>query len=143
MAVTAALGGVLLAAACARDANDASTADARREAAPSPPDVAPRMLNAAPPFQYPAALYARKVQGNVVLRLVVDSAGRVQPESTSVAESSGSAALDSAAVRGVPQLTFAPATRAGRPVATSLRFPVHFRHPAARPLPGDSVRRDR
>lgn len=97
------------------------------------------MINPEPPFRYPAALYARKVQGNVTLRLWVDSTGSIRPESTRVAEPSGYAALDSAAVTGAEQLRFAPAVRDGRPVATAILFPVFFRHPAAPPLPGDTV----
>jgi TonB family protein len=99
----------------------------------------PRMLNAEPPFHYPPALWARQVQGNVVLRLFIDELGRVVPESTRVAEPSGYAALDSAAVRGSESLRFAPAKRDGTPVGAPMLFPVHFRHPQAKPLPGDSV----
>jgi protein TonB len=100
--------------------------------------VPPRMLNPEPPFHYPAAMYARKVQGNVVLRLHVDARGTVQPESTSIAESSGYAALDSSAVRGSEALRFAPARRGDTPLAMSILFPVHFRHPGAPPMPGDA-----
>ena len=38
-------------------------------------DEAPQMLNTELPFRYPAALYARKVQGNVMLHLFVDRDG--------------------------------------------------------------------
>lgn len=109
--------------------------------APSAPpaDGAPRMLNPEPPFRYPAPLYARRVQGNVTLRLWVDAAGAVRPESTRVAEPSGYPPLDSAAVAGAERLRFAPAVRAGRPHGTPVLFPVYFRHPEAPPLPGDSV----
>ncbi len=89
------------------------------------------MRNARPPFHYPGALYAGRVQGNVTLRLWVDSAGRVRPESTRVAESSGARLLDSAAVAGSRRLEFTPARRGGRPAGAALLFPVHFRHPAA------------
>jgi len=101
----------------------------------------PRMLNVEPPFRYPTELYARKVQGNVTLRLHVDSTGRVRPESTSIVSSSGYSALDSAAIRGASALRFAPAMRDGHPVGRSIRFPVLFRHPAAPPLPGDTALR--
>lgn len=101
--------------------------------------VGPRMTNPQPPFRYPAPLYARKVQGNVTLRLWVDSAGVVRAESTKVAEPSGYGALDSAAVAGAGRLRFAPALREGRPHATAVLFPVYFRHPEAPPLPGDTV----
>lgn len=95
-------------------------------------DRAPQMRNARLPFHYPGALYARRVQGNVTLRLWVDSTGHVRPESTRVAESSGSGLLDSAAVAGSRRLEFTPARHAGYAIGAPLLFPVHFRHPAAR-----------
>src|SRR5687768_11650797 len=61
------------------------------------PDSLPVMRNAELPFKYPPELYAQKVQGNVTLRIHIDTAGRVRPESTSVIESSGYPALDSSA----------------------------------------------
>jgi TonB family protein len=66
-----------------------------------------------------------------VLRLFVDSTGRLVPESSRVAESSGYPALDSAALAGARQLRFAPARRHGLPVATAFLQPVEFRHPEA------------
>ena len=103
------------------------------------PDELPQMTNPQPPFQYPAAIYARKVQGNVTLRLYIDSLGAVRPESTRVVDTSGELALDSAAVEGARALTFVPARLRGRPMAVSVLFPVLFRHPEAPPLPGDTA----
>lgn len=105
------------------------------------PDSLPTMMNESPPFLYPADLYAAKVQGNVTLRLFVDSTGAVAPESTSVATSSGYPGLDSAAVTGSVRLQFAPAKKGPRPVSTPVLLPVFFRHPEAAPLPGDTVLR--
>src|SRR5215210_6904805 len=62
------------------------------------PDEAPVVVNKSLPFRYPASLYARKIQGNVTLRLYIDTDGRVRADSTRVDESSGYPALDSAAV---------------------------------------------
>jgi protein TonB len=103
------------------------------------PDELPAMANAQPPFRYPVALYAQRVQGNVTLRLFVDSTGIVVPDSTQVAESSGHVALDSAALRGARDLRFTPARRRGSAIAVSLLYPVYFRHPEAQPLPEDSL----
>jgi TonB family protein len=105
----------------------------------TPPDELPTMLNREPPFHYPRALYERRVQGNVTLRLFVDAGGAVRPESTSVAETSGYPPLDSAAVEGARALRFRPARQDGRPLAAAILFPVYFRHPRAAPLPGDTV----
>ena len=103
------------------------------------PDVKPRMLNEELPFHYPPALYARKVQGNVTLRLYVDGTGQVTPDSTRIEESSGYAGLDSAAVKGSHDLRFTPATLRGEPLGISILFPVYFRHPEAHALPGDTI----
>ena len=105
------------------------------------PDETPRVLNEDLPFHYPPALYARKVQGNVTLRLYVDRTGQVTPDSTRIEESSGYAGLDSAAVKGSHDLRFAPAKRRGEPLGVSILFPIYFRHPDARALPGDTILR--
>jgi len=107
------------------------------------PDSLPVMQNSELPFKYPPELYAQKVQGNVTLRIHIDTAGRVQSESTTVIESSGYAALDSAAVTGSRVLRFRPAITKGVPLAISVLFPVYFRHPEASPLPGDTVLKPR
>jgi protein TonB len=107
------------------------------------PDSLPVMQNVEPPFRYPLELYAQKVQGNVTLRIHIDVSGQVVPESTTVAESSGYPALDSAAVIGARVLRFRPAIAKGAPLAISVLFPVYFRHPDALPLPGDTVLKPR
>src|SRR5256714_5582288 len=103
------------------------------------PDVAPVMLNKELPFRYPPALYAQKVQGNVTLRIYIDSNGAVVPDSTRIAETSGFTALDSAAMKGSRELKFEPAKTMGQPVPVSILLPVYFRHPDAPPLAGDSI----
>jgi len=108
--------------------------------APGPPEVLPVMLNVEPPFHYPPALFAQKVQANVTLHLHIDSLGAVTAESTYVAPTSGHSALDSAAVTGARALRFTPAQRAGRPVAVSVKFPILFRLPDSVAAPGDSGR---
>ena len=97
------------------------------------------MVNKELPFRYPAPLYARRVQANVVLRLFIDRDGRILADSTRVEETSGYGALDSAAVKGSQELYFIPAKLHGEPLAVSVLFPVYFRHPEAAPLAGDSI----
>jgi protein TonB len=103
------------------------------------PDDLPVMLNREAPFHYPPGLYSRHVQGNVTLRIRIDTTGVVVPESTTVVETSGYAALDSAAVAGTHALRFKPARLHGAPVAVSILLPVYFRHPGLPPLPGDTI----
>jgi TonB family protein len=121
---------LLLAAACR--GREPGQAAATKET-----DV-PVAINSGSPFQYPPDLYDQGVEGEVRLRLYVDSAGRVQPESTRVASSSGTPDLDSAAMRGAALLLFAPAHRNGQPVGMAFYQPVIFRRgaePAGQPNP--------
>ena len=87
----------------------------------------PVVINAESPVSYPPDLYQQQVEGTVVLRLHIDENGTLAPDSTRVAESSGYAGLDSAAMRAVPDMRFAPARRGGQAVATTFLLPVHFR----------------
>ena len=103
------------------------------------PDELPVMLNKQAPFRYPTAAYAQKIQGNTTLRIFIDANGNVAADSTKIAESSGNASLDSAAVVGARQLRFVPAKRGGKAEAISILFPVYWRHPDAPPLPGDTI----
>jgi TonB family protein len=98
---------------------------------PPPPIVPveepPVAINSVSPVRYPPALLAQGIEGRVLLRLFVDSAGNVVPDSTRLAESSGYPALDSAALVGSPELRFSPALLQGRPVPAPFLQPVQFR----------------
>ena len=116
----------LVGAIACRGAAPQSDAQASQAAAP-PESEAPVALNPDVPIAYPPALFEQKVEGDVTLRLFVDSTGKLLPESTRVAEPSGYPALDSAALAGATGLRFAPAKRHGVPVATAFLQPVEFR----------------
>lgn len=120
------------AAACGRDAAPPNSA----AAAPPPELETPVAVNADAPVSYPPALFDQRIEGDVVLRLFVDSTGAVLPESTRVVETSGYPALDSAALAGARDLRYAPAKRRGIPVATSFLQPIQFRHPQGAVLRG-------
>jgi len=104
-------------------------AEVAHQAANRQNDV-PVAINGESPFQYPAELYDQGIEGEVRLRLYVDSTGRVAPESTRVASSSGTPALDSAAVAGASALRFAPAHHDGVPVGVAFYQPVIFQRRA-------------
>ena len=108
-----------------------ATATPSSNAAQDGQNDVPVAINGESPFQYPPELYDQGVEGEVRLRLWVDSAGRIAPDSTRVASSSGTPALDSAALAGAPLLQFAPAHKNGRPVAAAFYQPVIFRRRAA------------
>ena len=96
----------------------------------APPDQEPPVaVDPDSPIQYPPKLYDQSVEGDVVLRMFVDSTGRLVAESSKVAESSGYPTLDSAALAGAQRLHFAPARRHGLAVATAFLQPIEFRRP--------------
>src|SRR5438477_306708 len=104
---------VMSVAACERGGHQLPRSPFSRR--PARPDEMPALVSTELPFRYPAVLYARKAQGNVTLRLFVDSAGRVVMDSTRVEEPSGYPSLDSAAMVGANDLRFAPAKLHGEP----------------------------
>ncbi len=135
------IGALLVACSACIDQKTARKAIEGIQGSSVEPDELPTILNKELPFRYPITLYDRRVQGNVTLRIHVDSTGSVNPDSTAVIESSGYSGLDSAAVLGSRDLHFTPARLHGRPMSVSILLPVFFRHPEARPLPGDTVLR--
>ncbi len=112
----------------AQDDGDRTTGSAGSTAAASGTEgdspARPDALGNRPP-RYPALARQRKEEGRVVLHVIVDAQGNVA--SLSVARSSGSRLLDDAAVDAVRRWRFAPARRAGVPVAGSVEVPILFR----------------
>jgi TonB family protein len=126
---------LLIAVVVACDRKDDGTMRLIDHSAPppvSPAEEPPVAINSISPVRYPPALLARGIEGRVLLRLYVDSAGVVVPDSTRIAESSGYPALDSAALAGAPELRFSPALLQGRPIAAQFLQPVQFRSPRSR-----------
>lgn len=101
------------------------------------PDTDPMLLTKELPFAYPPSLYAAGVEGEVGLRLFVDSLGLVVQESTTVVEPSTHPEFDSAAVAGAPYLEFQPARSGGSRIGKTVVLPVKFKHP-----PGEAGQRD-
>lgn len=122
---------VALVAGCQTDPKGTVTLGADRPGSALRREEAPVPLDPDPGIVFPEALAAQRLGGSVLLRLFVDSVGKVLPESTSIQESSGYPALDSAAIGAAPRLRYAPALRDGVPVASPFLQPVTFRIPAA------------
>ncbi len=95
-------------------------------------DQAPRPIHLTRP-RYPEDAFERKIEGTVVLEIAIDEQGRVSKARTVVSIP----ALDKAALDCVKGWTFTPATKDGRPVATTVRAPVTFRIFGGKP-PRDS-----
>ena len=119
----------LAAGACHRKPDATLTLPAERAVSPARRDEPPVALDPESPVGYPPAVFQQRISGTVLLRLYVDEAGHLVPDSSRVQESSGYPALDSAALAAVPGLHYAPALRNGSAVATLFTQPVHFRHP--------------
>lgn len=84
----------------------------------------PRPRFAASPVQYPLEMWNQDVEGTTVVRVLVNEAGGV--DNAVIAESSGHAPLDSAAIRGARIMEFEPALKRGEPIRVWARIPVHF-----------------
>ena len=84
----------------------------------------PLIMPDASPFQYPIALWDRKVTGETVLLVHVTRDGKV--DSVTVFNGSGHAEFDSAAVNGARKLRFVPGKRSARPVDMWTKLPVRF-----------------
>jgi protein TonB len=76
------------------------------------------------PVRYPPALWDQNVEGETEVLVSVNAVGDV--ERVSVAQTSGYAEFDSAAVAGARQLRFSPGKRGGKPVSMRVRIPVRF-----------------
>jgi protein TonB len=84
-------------------------------------DRPPRILRMVNP-EYPQEAFVKKVEGTVVIEIVIDANGRVV--GTRMLRSIP--LLDAAAIACVRQWVFLPAIKGGRPVVTIARAPVSF-----------------
>jgi protein TonB len=85
-------------------------------------DQPPRLIKSAKPI-YPQEAFVKKIEGTVVLEIVIDANGYVVRER--VIQSIP--LLDAAAIQAVRQWIFVPALKHGRPVMTIANAPVNFR----------------
>lgn len=101
------------------------------DASPVPPRDVPTSpaFNAAylrnPPPRYPAAARRSGDQGTVMVKVLVSSTG--DPLRVDLDQSSGSGALDGAALDAVKGWRFVPARRGDRSIADWVRVPIVFR----------------
>ncbi len=100
-----------------------ASAPATGSATPEPLLTPSEPLNKIQP-QYPRAARQRGIEGLVKIRARVDAAGIVKE--AWVAESSGSALLDTAALEAVKRSLFSPAFKNGIPVQSDIILPIRF-----------------
>ncbi len=86
-------------------------------------DQAPRLLKKVDPNPYPQEAFIKKIEGVVLVQILIDRNGDVAE--AHVLRSIP--VLDQAAILAVKQWKFAPAVKAGRPVATIAQANVTFR----------------
>lgn len=84
----------------------------------------PKRLKAVEPV-YPEAYRAQGIEGNVVVRVVIATTGRVSR--VDIAKSSGYPEFDAAAEKAARLETFAPAEENGRPIEYTITFTYRFR----------------
>lgn len=86
--------------------------------------VKPKLVKQVAP-SYPESARKKGVEGMVVLKIVVNEAGKV--DRVDLAKSSGNAALDSSAIAAVNKFEFSPGEKDGRPVKVQMVIPVSFK----------------
>jgi protein TonB len=85
-------------------------------------DQPPRPIKLTRP-EYPQDAFIKKIEGRVVLEILIDATGRV----VRARVMQSIPALDEAARRTVMQWVFSPAVKRGQPVASLAQAPVDFR----------------
>ncbi|MEN1956864.1 TonB family protein [Luteimonas changyuni] len=110
----------------------APPAPARPAAASPPPPPPPPAAPAMPPPRYPADAVAAGQGGRVVLKLLVDTGGRVKDVVVEQSEPAG--VFDAATVEAARTWVLQPALEDGKPVEGWVRVPVDFEAPD--PVPG-------
>lgn len=120
-----------VAASCSLVALIAACGQQPEAAAPATPPPTELVALQTPPPQYPLEAACSGKDGTSTLKVVVGTAGT--PTEVTVLRSSGTAALDQAAVAAVKTWKFKPATRAGQPVPQTINVPVNFHAPQVRP----------
>jgi protein TonB len=84
----------------------------------------PKLMPDPTPVKYPPVLWDQGVEGETEVLVEVSEVGDIV--NTSVAQTSGYAEFDSAALEGVRRLRFTPGKRGDKPVAMRVRIPVRF-----------------
>ena len=82
-----------------------------------------------PEIPFPPELFAKGIEGEVMLYVVVDSSGSVIRDSTRISQSSGQADFDAAAMAAAPGLRFTAARRNGVPIDHAIQVPIRFTIP--------------
>jgi len=86
-------------------------------------DVKPPKTVSSDPVEYPQIARQAGVQGNVVVRIVIDKAGNV----IDARALSGPALLRDAAVRALRQRKYAPSKLNGNPISVVMLVTIQFR----------------
>jgi len=106
------------------EASSRPSVDSRASTGATQVDSLPSKLPANPAPEYPAEALANRIEGRVVLRVLVSAQGTV--DAISVHKSSNVPALDQSALTTVRTWRFHPAMRKGRPVPHEVGIPIDF-----------------
>ena len=88
--------------------------------------------------QYPSELLARRVQGKVTVRFVVDTSGFADAESVEILDSSNPQ-FEASVRSALPHMRFSPARLNGRRVRQLVEQPFRFKVNMPGPSPNDST----
>jgi TonB family protein len=96
---------------------------------PPGPYTPPMPIEGQEPIPYPPELFSQRIEGEVMLYVVVDSSGAVVRDSTRIVTASGHQEFDAAALTAAPTLRFTPAHRGDTAVMAPIQVPIQFTLP--------------
>jgi TonB family protein len=90
------------------------------------PDVVKPVLTKRVEAEYPPLARQKKIQGTVILQLLINENGQVA-EVKVLRAAGGASGLNESAVEAARKWTFQPAVKAGKRVKVLVTYPIHFR----------------
>jgi TonB family protein len=88
-------------------------------------DEPPELLPGVPPPPYPTEMHLAGIEGQVVLQAVVDTVGRIEPNSILIVKSSN-LGFDTTVREWALEARFRPGRLQGRPVRVRINLPINF-----------------
>ena len=90
------------------------------------PDVTRPVLTKKVDPEYPPLARQKKIEGTVILQLLVNENGQVVDVKV-LRKAGGSTGLTESAIAAVRKWVFQPAVKAGKRVKVQITYPIHFK----------------
>jgi protein TonB len=110
---------------CARDCASGTATDSAGRSLWSASEIAMRLVETPPPPRFPEVMRRAGIEGEVVVKFLVDTLGRVDTTSIEVIRSTHQA-FTAAVIEMLPRLRFIPSAHGERKVAAVAMMPFRF-----------------